>query len=205
MTRLTVIALSIVLLSGLNSCYTNLNKQLEREVHVNITIQSDVQINNSGNSNFSGAYTNEELKEQYLIGLKTELQAGNIILNEVSPEFTVQISNFKINESTTTETVNDTVSDNHGETFELTSIDVSASGTLTRVSNGETFSWSANKDKDEKVTTNRTAGQVITGGNKEKTEYREKELSTNVALDYSNKVGSRSAVVIIKEIFKAIK
>ena len=82
----------------------------------------------------------------------------------MSPEFTVQISNFKINESTTTETFSDTVSDNHGETFELTSIDVSASGTLTRVSNGEMFSWSANKDKEEKVTTNRAAGQVITGG-----------------------------------------
>ena len=137
---------------------------MEREVHVNIIDQSDVQINNSGYSNFSRECTNKELKEQYLIGLKTELQASKIILNEVSPEFTVQISNFKINESTTTETFSDTVSDNHGETFELTSIDVSASGTLTRVSNGEMFSWSANKDKEEKVTTNRAAGQVITGG-----------------------------------------
>jgi hypothetical protein len=205
MTRLSIFAVSILLLSGLNSCYTNINKQLEREVHVNIAIQSDVQINNSGNSNFSGAYTNEQLKEQYLIGLKTELQANQVILNEVSPEFTVQIASIKINESTTTETVNDTISDNHGQTFELTSFDVSASGTITRVSNGETFSWSANKDKDEKVTTNRTTGQIITGGNKEKTEYREKELSSNIALDFSNKVGSRSAVVIIKEIFKAIK
>lgn len=204
MTRLSILALSIVLLTGLNSCYTNLNKQLEREVHVNITVQSDVQINNSGNSNFAGTYTNDKLKEQYLIGLKTELQASKVILDEVSPEFTVQISNFNINESTTIETVNDTLSDNHGEAFELTSINVSASGTITHVSNGETFSWSANKNKDEKVTSNRTVGQLITGGNKEKTEYREKELSTNIALDFSEKVGSRSGVVIIKKIFNAI-
>jgi hypothetical protein len=202
---LSVLVVSIVLISGLSSCYTNLNKQLEREVHVNITLEPTLQINNTGNSNFSGAYTTEELTEQFMIGLKTDLQASKIVLDEVSPEFTIQISSFNINESTTTETINDTVSDNHGDIFELTSIDLSSSGTVTRVSNNESYSWSANKDKDEKVTTNRTAGQVLTGDNKEKTEYREKELNANVALDFSNKLGGRVSVVIVKEIFKAIK
>ncbi|NRA12643.1 MAG: hypothetical protein HRT57_11870 [Crocinitomicaceae bacterium] len=204
MTKLLVLAISIVLISGLSSCYTNLNKQLEREVHVNITVEPTIEINNSGNSNFSGAYTREELTAQFMSGLKSDLELNNVVLDEVNPEFTIQISSFKISESTKTETINDTVSDNHGDIFELTSIDLSSSGTLTRVSNNETFNWSASKDKDEKVTTNRTAGQLITGDNKDKTEYREKELNANVALDFSNKLGERSSVVIVKEIFKAI-
>lgn len=199
-----VLLLSALLMTALTSCYTNLNKQLDREVHVSIIVEPSAQIENNGNSNFTGAYTEDQLSQKYLEGLKYEFKNSKIVLDSENPEFTISIESFRIIESTEQETVNDTLSDNHGDVFELTSLDLSTSGSITQVATGEVDSWSALKDKEEKVKNNRSAGQLITGDNKDKTEYREKELDASEPSDLSYTIGTRAGVVIVKEIFKAL-
>jgi len=193
------------LLLSLNSCYTNINKQLERDVHVTINGKPAAIINNTGTSNFTGSYTQEQLVEKFMEGMSAEFQGSRIIIDDANPEFSISFSEFTINESTKNETVNDTLSENHGETFELTTLDLTAKGNVVRISDGVSYSWYANKNKDEKVTSSRSAGQVITGGNKDKTEYREKTLNADAASDLSSKCGRRSGVSIVKEIFKSLK
>lgn len=202
--KIKIASVLSILLLGLNSCYTNINKQLDREVHVTIVGLPPISISNTGNSNFSGAYTQEQLIEEFMEGLNSEFQGSKIVIDDVNPEFSINFSQFEILESTETETVNDTLSDNHGEVYELTTLDVTARGEVVRVSDGVKYSWFASKDKKEKVTSNRSAGQVITGGNKDKTEYREKTLDSDEASSLSFSCGRRSGVSIVKEIYKSI-
>lgn len=203
--KILILGVLSTLLTVLNSCYTNINKQLDREVHVTINGLPPVSISNTGTSNFTGSYTQEQLVEQFIEGMKSEFQGSKIIIDDVNPEFSISFSQFDISETTKTETVNDTLSDNHGDIFELTTIDLTAKGQVVRVSDGATYSWYANKDKDEDVTRSRSAGQVITGGNKDRTVYREKTLDDDAASDLSFKCGRRSGVSIVKEIFKSLK
>lgn len=203
--KLLILAVLSTLLTGLNSCYTNINKQLEREVHVTITGLPSATINNTGASDFTGAYTQEQLVAKFMEGMKAEFQGSKIIIDDVNPEFSISFSEFTIVESTKTETVNDTLSENHGDIFELTTLDLTAKGNVVRVADGVSYSWYANKRKSEKVTSLRSAGQVLTGTNKDKTEHREKTLDADAASDLSYKCGNRSGTSIVKEIFKSLK
>jgi len=203
--KVLILGVLSILVTVLNSCYTNINRQLDREVHVTITGVPTVTINNTGASDFTGSYTQVQLAEKFLEGMKSEFQGSKIIIDDKNPEFSISFSEFTIDESTKTETVNDTLSDNHGDIFELTTLDLTAKGNVVRVSDGVSYSWYANKNKDEDVTSSRSAGQVITGGNKDRTEYREKTLDADAASDLSFKCGRRSGASIVKEIFKSLK
>ena len=197
--------LCILLLSGLSSCYTNINKQLDREVHVRISPNLPVTVNNTGNSNFSGEFTQADYTAKFLEGLKAEFGTSNIVIDELNPEFEVTFTQFTITESTTNETVNDTTSEDHGTVFELSKLDLSANGNVVRLKDGASYTWSASKSKDEDVKSSRTAGQIISGENQEKNQYREKEFDTDEAAQLSVVTGRRSATTIVKEIFKALK
>lgn len=168
--------LVIALLLSLSSCYTNLNKQLDREVRVKIDTNIPVTIDNQGTSTFTQAYTEDQLRELYLTALKAELATNKVIIDDANPEFEIKFNQLTITESTKTETVSDTTSDQDGESFELTTLDTKCTGKLIRVSDGTTSDWYAEKDKNEKVKSSRTIVQLATGGNKEKNEYREKNL-----------------------------
>lgn len=203
--KILIIGVLSTLLTILNSCYSNINKQLEREVHVTINGLPPISINNTGTSTFTGSYTEDQLIAKFIEGMESEFQGSKIIIDDVNPEFTISFSEFTIDESTKAETVNDSLSENHGDIFELTTLDLTGKGSVVRVSDGVSYSWYANKNKDEKVTSLRSAGQVVTGSNKDKTEYREKTLNSDAASDLSFKCGRRSGASIVKEIFKSLK
>lgn len=190
-------------LIALTSCYTNL-KELDREVHVRIVDNSTVSIQNNSNTNFSGYLNEAQYRETFLQGLRSDLQANKVVIDDANPEFEVFVSQFTIVESTKTDSIVDAESPSNGMTFELTTLDLSASGTMRRISDGETFSWSADKSKSESTTTSRSAAQIAAGENKSKNEYREKELDANEASDLANKVGERSGAMIVRDLIKAV-
>lgn len=187
----------------LSACY--ISKSLDREVHVRLIADVPVNVVNNSNSNFTAFASNEQYAEKLLEGMKGEFNGSNVVPDNVNPEFEVLVTEFTLTETTKIETVNDTTSDDHGKKFELTELDLTAKGIVTRLSDGVQYEWWANKSKEEKVTSLRSAGQIVTGENKEKNEYREKEFSEDEALDLSWNCGRRSGNSVVKKIIGASK
>ena len=193
----------IVVALSLSSCY--ISKNLDREVRVSLTTDFTVEVSNTGNSQFTSNFTAEEYKAAFIERLTSELSYSKIIVDPANPEFNVVISKVVIKESTKTETVNDEESEQHGQSYELTSLDIDASGSVTQVVGGKTETWTAYKGKEESVTSNRSGGQIITGQNKDNNTYREKEFSSDKAKDLTGDTGRRSGAVIINKIHKILK
>jgi hypothetical protein len=190
----------------LSSCYVNLKSKIDREVKVEISGDVPVNISNTGNSNFSTYMTQEQYVATFLNGVRGELSGTeNVVIVETGGEFRVTFDRLEVKESTKTEKVNDTTSVDNGKIYELTVFSFTATGKVQRLSDGSSRSWTANKNKDEDLTSSRTAGQVISGGNKDKTEYREKEFDSGTAEDLTGKTGRRSGVVIVRDIGQLMK
>jgi hypothetical protein len=178
---------------------------IDRDVHVRVDTNLPVSIINNGNSKFSEAFNEAGYQEKFMAGLKSEFATSKVIPDNVNPEFEINFSEFIITESTKMETVNDTTSEDHGKQYELTTLKYSAKGTVVRIKDGVSYNWSANKDKSEKVTSLRSGGQVVTGQNKEKNEYREKNFNSEEAGSLAQKCGRRSGASIVKEIIRSLK
>ena len=193
----------VVTLMLFQSCYVS--KSLERNVNVSLDQSFNVAISSSGNSTFSNNYSAKEYKAAFIEGMKAEFAIGHIVVVDNNPEFSISVSEVSMFESTKPYTVSDVDSDDNGKVFELTSINLNAKGIVVKSEGSDSRNWSADKGNDEKVTNSRSAGQIITGSNKDKKTYREKELNTNEALDLARKCGRRSGVRIINDIVKALK
>lgn len=193
----------IIALTFFQSCYVS--KNLERDVNVSLSESFMIAISNTGNSTFSSNSTGDEYKAAFIEGMKAEFSSGRILIVENDAEFSISINEVSMTESTNTETVSDVDSDDNGKVFELTSISVNAKGTVIKTSDGDTRDWWADKSKDEKVTNSRSGGQIVTGENKDKKTYREKEFDSGEALDLARKAGRRSGARIINDIVKALK
>ncbi|MCB9222583.1 MAG: hypothetical protein R2780_13175 [Crocinitomicaceae bacterium] len=196
-----IVSLGLALL--LTACY--MSKSLDKEVHVSIDPNIPVSIFNNGNSNFSAAGTEADYQQKFIEGMKAEFSSSQVVVDDANPEFNVRITELLITESTSTETVSDTTSEQNGMTFELTKLDYQAKGTLTRLKDNVVYNWSASKDDEEKVKSNRTVIQLATGGNKERNEYREKEFSSNEAVDLAWNIGRRAGNSVVKEIQRSLK
>lgn len=182
-----------------------MSKSLERDVHVRIDSNLPVSIFNTGSSKFSEVFDEAAYQDKFLTGLKSEFTTSKVIADNVNPEFEIKFTEFTVTETTKMETVNDSTSDDHGKQFELTTLKLSAKGTVIRLKDNVSYNWSATKDKSEKVTSLRSGGQVVTGQNKEKNEYREKDFSSDEAGDLAQKCGRRSGSSIVKEILRSLK
>ena len=205
-TRLKLLALVLPVSLLFSGCYVNLKSKIDREVKVEISGNVPVVISNTGNSNFTTYMNQEQYVAAFLKGLKGELGGTeNVIIVESGGEFVVTFDQVEIKETTNIEKINDTDSEDHGKEFELTTLNFAASGKVQRVSDGSTRSWTAYKDKSESTTSSRSAGQVITGDNKDKTQYREKTFDSGTAEDLTEKTGRRSGVVIVRDIGKLMK
>ena len=205
-TRISLLALTISLGFLFSGCYVNLKSNIDKPVTVEISDNLPVVISNTGNTNFSGTITQEQYVEAFMLGLKGELGGTeNVTVVASGGQYLITFEQLKVDETTKIEKIDDKDSEDHGKEFELTSLDFAASGNVVRVSDGSTRSWTAYKDKDESTTNSRSAGQVLTGDNKDKTEYREKEFDDGTAEDLSQKTGRRSGVVIVRDIGQLMK
>ena len=140
-----------------------------------------------------------------MIGLKGELGGNKVVIDDVNPEFEIRFDQLTVTESTRKDTINNTSSPDHGKVFELTTLKFLAKGTLVRISDGVSYNWYADKSKSESWTSLRSAEQIANGTNKEKNQYREKAFTSGTAADLTQKVGRRSGVSIVKEIYRSLK
>lgn len=182
-----------------------MSKTLEREVRVKIDMNIPVSLLNNGNSTFIESYQKDIYQTRFIEGMQSEFQTSKVIIDSQNPEFVINISEFLIVESTSSKIVNDSTSQDHGKEFELSKLVLSSKGTVTRLENNAVYNWSATKDKEEKVKSNRTVIQLATGQNKETNEYREKKFSASESIDLSRNCGRRAGNSIVKEILRALK
>jgi len=185
----------------------NTTKSLETEVTIAVDGDFEVVVENKGNSHFSEKYTKQEYKDAYLTALKSSLVLHKIkvVPPSMSPDFTMNISKLTIVESTSLDTVKNESSKDNGKIFELTNASLKANGTVTMVSTGKEHGWYGDKSKREKKTSFQSAGQMVTGQNKDLTEYREKEFDQYTIRNLASNCGSNSGVSVTREIKRLMK
>lgn len=194
--------LRILFLLLLTGCYVS--KPLNVEVKATFNRDFVVVIKNEGNSNFSSKHSQEEYRAAYVNELVKELAANHITIDSNFPEYVIQINELELTESTKMDTVKDAKSPNNGMVRELTLADLKTHGTVGKSVSPGTNKWTAEKDKNESLTNNRSLGQIIEGKNKDNTVYREKTFSDDEFVIQSGVCGRRAAVRITDEIQKLL-
>jgi hypothetical protein len=197
-----ILILKIIVVLLLTGCYVS--KPLNVEVKATFNKDFTVVIKNEGNSNFSGKHTQEEYRTAYINELVKELAANHIKIDNGFPEYVIQISELEITESTKMDTVKDVKSPNNGMVRELTLAGLKTNGTVGKKVNPGTNKWTAEKDKNESITNNRSLEQIIDGKNKDNTVYREKTFADDEFVIQSGVCGRRAAVRITHEIQKLL-
>lgn len=189
----------IVLLTS--SCYTS--KKLDRQVRVQLNMGFAATLEKDANAKYIDKHNEEAYKAAFKEGLKRELGYSNVLLVDDNPEFVVNVSTFVIKESIRKETVKDTGSTHYGKTFELSTCDLNSTGNVKRPSTDENLGdWNADKQKEEKLTNNRSLGQIIVGTNKDGSVTRVKQFDDNTFVTLAEQCGRRSGVRIVKLISK---
>ena len=185
----------------------NTTKSLETEVTIAIDSDFELVVANKGKSHFSEKYTKQEYKDAYLTALKSSLVLYKIkvVPPSMSPDFTMKISKLNIVESTRLDTVKNEKSEDDGKIFELTNASLTANGNVTRVSTNKKYGWSGSKSKSEKKTSFQSAGEMVTGQNKDMTKYREKKFDEYTIRNLASTCGSNSGVSVTKQVKRLMK
>jgi hypothetical protein len=197
-----ILILKIIVVLLLTGCYVS--KPLNVEVKATFNKDFTVVIKNEGNSNFSGKHTQEEYRTAYINELVKELAVNHIKIDNGFPEYVIQISELEITESTKMDTVKDVKSPNNGMVRELTLAGLKTLGTVGKSVSPGSNKWTAEKDKTESITNNRSLDQIIEGKNKDNTVYREKTFADDEFVIQSGVCGRRAAVRITHEIQKLL-
>lgn len=197
------ILLSLSLIFILSSC--GVTKGLEEEVGAKINETINLKIVNTSNTKFSSSKSEADMKNFYLTSMKNSLKANNVNSESSSAKYEISIEEVIITETTANKTITDSSSKDLGKVFELTTIKITTKGTVKRISDGATASWSAYKDKSEKVTSLRNAEQMVNGENKNLDEYREKEFVSHTCADMMGSLGGKASTEIIRQIKKMEK
>jgi len=155
-------------------------------------------------------FTMDDYRDKVIEGVRSGLTGDNFIVLDKGDtrvaNYSLEITNIEIKEALKTETVSDEDSEFNGQSYELSTCDVTADGTLTDENTGiEVDNFHAYADKNEKVKNNRTLGQLISGSNQSNNVYREKLLNDDVFSDVSLKVGNRLAARVSTKVYKLLK
>ena len=176
------------------SCY--ISKDLDREVKVSYNTDFELEAI-QGPEGFMARYTNDQLRQSYLDGLKGELESNKVIIVTSGAEFIVRIDKFSTEETASTETVNDANSSENGQTFTLTSISNKSSGSIKTSSGTSLGNWSAYKNRNEKLK-DRTKNDGTTT-------HWERDFDDDAAFRFAEKAGRRAGARIVNDIHAHLK
>lgn len=146
---------------------------------------------------FLGRYSDQQLKDSYIEGLKGELESNKVTIVSSGAEFIVNIESFSTEETSSDETVDDESSSEYGQTFTLSSIDNKSNGSI-KSSSGESLgSWSAYKTRNEKLK-DRTKNDGTTT-------HSERAFDDDAAFRFAEKAGRRAGARIVNDIHAYLK
>jgi hypothetical protein len=156
---------------------------------------------------------NDQLKAAFLQQMTTTMGYNKLtVISQLSEaDFRIEIGpSLSFTESSSPYTVNDASSPYNGVTFQLSNCEVSYEAKLyarNKTDGTEKFveSFAISDNKEEKVKNSRTLGQMVTGSNKEKDEYRLKGLRDDVMKEVAEKGGRAGANRICSRMARLIK
>ncbi|MDB4286153.1 hypothetical protein N9933_02515 [bacterium] len=152
---------------------------------------------NEGTEGFLPRYTEGQLRESYISGLTGELGSNKVVVVNSDAEFILNIEYFSTEEVSQKDIISDVNSAENGNIFVLSSITNRTTGSVTTNRNKNLGTWSAYKNRNEKIKT-RT--------NKEgKKIYSEKEFEEDAAFRFAEKAGRRAGARVVNAIFSHLK
>jgi hypothetical protein len=159
---------------------------------------------------YANVHSTEEITHAFLKSFESEANLTKNVsfkLNDESADFLLTVKVLDISESSKLETINDSKSPYNGQQIELNSIDCSVQIAIVNTKNKtkHLMDCSNIKSRSEKVKNNRDLGDLITGSNKDHTQYRTKLLNDNICINLAEDVGRRVWVPITRRISKNLK
>ncbi|MEQ8424068.1 MAG: hypothetical protein RIA63_05110 [Cyclobacteriaceae bacterium] len=191
-------AISCLLLVLLISCYVS--KPLDTQTRVKLDENIPIKINKEEGARFVENFGEADYRKAFLDGMKLSLGYDNVVIDDANPQFIITFAELEILEIATTDTVKDEKSQDNGRIFEIAEAKLKVSGTLVNVSDQKSITWSADKDKSERITSLQNPSQIIKGENKDLNEYRRKDFDKGEFVELSGQCGRRAATVIVNNI-----
>ena len=190
----------------LNSCY--LGKNIDKPVTVFLDL-SEFKTNTVVYAQVA-QYLNYATEQEYRTGFLNSLSneatfSKNVTIVYAQPaDYTLKLTYFEVNESENKETVNDASSPYNGQTYYLSSVQAKATFDILK-GDKKLDSYTAYADKSEKLKNNQSLVQLMTGTNKDNTQYREKLLQDDVCKDMAGKCGRRTWNLFTQKLAKKMK
>jgi len=211
MNFLKKISFILVVVFALQTC-TLFKKGIKKPVIIAFTDRTvPIQINSTAfNAKYTVSLSETSLVENFLKGFDSEAKFTKnvtIVSEEANADYILNVKSLKISESSKVEKISDEKSPYNGQEMVLNTIDVTAEVELINAKDkSKKLSGCSNtKSRSEKLKNNRDVGDLITGTNKDRTEYRTKLLDDNICANLSEDVGRRIWVPITRRIANAQK
>lgn len=155
-------------------------------------------------------HSSEEITTAFLKNFESEANSTKNVtfkFNDETADFALAITNLEITESSKLETINDSKSPYNGQQLELNTVECSVQIAIVNTKNKtkHLMDCSNIKSRSEKVKNNRDLGDLITGSNKDHTQYRTKLLNDDICIRLAEDVGRRIWVPITRRISKNLK
>ncbi len=149
-------------------------------------------------------YSIAAYKITFIDDLREALRAKNIqlvlsIAENVKPYY-LNISKFRLSEEIHTETVDDTASEQYGQSYDLSTCEVKAEYVLSTPDHQIVGSWKSTSLREERLSNSRGFFDWLFGLNKNNTEYHEKELNNETFLNLIESVCTRTAKKLVKKV-----
>jgi hypothetical protein len=203
--------LAAIFLFAVNAC-TLFKKGISKPVTVSLSDSTFLAEKNAKANyiKYLDLQSPEKLTTAFLKGFKSEgAITKNVTLkfNDDDADFILKVKSLVVTESSKIETINDPKSPFNGQQVELNKVESSVTIEIidTKNKTKKFMNCFNSKERTEKLKNNRDIGDLITGSNKDNTQYRTKLLSDNICLNLSEDVGRRVWVPITRRIVKAIK
>lgn len=205
-----IIITSFLLLVCLTTC-TIFKKEIKKPVTVSLIGSVSPSIWKSANFNkYVTLHSSDEITAAFLKGFEAEANiTGNVTFsyNNENADFTLNVKLLSVTESSKVETINDSKSPYNGQQIELNTVESNVQITIVNTKNKtkHLMDCSNIKSRSEKVKNNRDLGDLITGSNKDHTQYRTKLLNDDICVRLTEDVGHRVWVPITRRISKNLK
>lgn len=205
------LVLAVIFIFTINAC-TLFKKGISKPVTISISDSTFLAEKNAKANyiKYLDLQSPERLTSAFLKGFKSEAAiTKNVSLkfNDDNADFILKVKRLVISESSKLETISDPKSPFNGQQVELNVVESSVTIEIidTKNKTKKLMDCFNSKDRTEKLKNNRDIGDLITGTNKDNTQYRTKLLSDNICLNLSEDVGRRIWVPLTRRIVKALK
>lgn len=205
-----IVIISCLALVCFTKC-TVFKKEIKKPVVISLIGSVSPTIFKNANYNkYVTLHSPDEITAAFIKGFEAEASStGNVTFsyNNENADFTLSVKLLSVTESSKVETINDSKSPYNGQQIELNTVECSAQITIVNTKNKtkHLMACSDIKSRSEKVKNNRDLGDLITGSNKDRTQYRTKLLSDNICVSLAEDVGRRVWVPITRRISKNLK